>query len=97
MINMNEVGAFPSRDPSGNFTVRIGLYLPGIHATDGFSVVVRVVSQANIGADCLRAGRRTFRLPQTDQRVPALVQESPQALVDVRVVGKELFEVARLV
>jgi len=43
MINMNEVGAFPSLDPSGNFTVRFGLYLPGIHATDGFSVVVRII------------------------------------------------------
>jgi 1,4-alpha-glucan branching enzyme len=43
MINMNEVGAFPSLDPSGSFTVRFGLYLPGIHATDGFSIVVRVI------------------------------------------------------
>jgi len=43
MINLNEVGAFPSLDSSGNFSVRFGLYLPGIHATDGFSVVVRVI------------------------------------------------------
>src|SRR5206468_11281257 len=43
MIDMNEVGAFPSFDPSGNFTVRIGLYLPGISAVDGFSVVVRII------------------------------------------------------
>ena len=43
MIDMNEVGAFPSFDPSGNFTVRIGLYLPGIRAVDGFSVVVRII------------------------------------------------------
>ncbi len=47
MINMNEVGAFPSVDPSGNFTVRFGLYLPGIHATDGFSVVVRVINTSD--------------------------------------------------
>jgi 1,4-alpha-glucan branching enzyme len=43
MINLSEVGAFPSLDASGNFTVRFGLYLPGIHATDGFSVVVRII------------------------------------------------------
>src|SRR5947208_16175003 len=43
MIDMNEAGAFPSLDPSGNFTVRLGLYLPGIRAVDGFSVVVRSI------------------------------------------------------
>src|SRR5215472_7321708 len=43
MIDMNEVGAFPSLDGSGNFTFRIGLYLPGVRAADGFSVVVRII------------------------------------------------------
>jgi maltooligosyltrehalose trehalohydrolase len=47
MINMNEVGALPSVDPSGNFTVRFGLYLPGIHAADGFSVIVRIIHTAD--------------------------------------------------
>lgn len=43
MINMNEVGALPSLDPAGFFTVRFGLYLPGIRATDGFHIVVRII------------------------------------------------------
>ena len=43
MINMKEVGAFPSVAPSGTFGVHVGLYLPGIHASDGFSVVVRII------------------------------------------------------
>ena len=43
MINLNEVGAFGSSDLSGNLSVRFGVYLPGIHATDGFEVVVRII------------------------------------------------------
>jgi maltooligosyltrehalose trehalohydrolase len=43
MINLNEVGAFPAVDATGNFSVRFGLYLPGIGKTDGFAVVVRVI------------------------------------------------------
>jgi len=43
MINLNEVGAFGSSDPSGNLSVRFGVYLPGIHATDGFEVEVRII------------------------------------------------------
>ncbi len=42
MINVSEVGAFPSVTPGG-FRVRFGLYLPGIRATDGFEVLVRVI------------------------------------------------------
>jgi hypothetical protein len=42
-INLNEVGAFPSFTPPDSFTVRIGLYLPGIRAADGFDVVVRII------------------------------------------------------
>ena len=43
MIDLNEVGAFPSVDAAGNFNVRVGLYLPGIRASDGFDVVVRII------------------------------------------------------
>jgi maltooligosyltrehalose trehalohydrolase len=43
MIDLNEVGAFPSVAASGDFTARIGLYLPGIRGTDGFDVVVRII------------------------------------------------------
>jgi maltooligosyltrehalose trehalohydrolase len=42
-INLNEVGAFPSVEAAGNFSVRIGLYLPGVQATAGFDVVVRII------------------------------------------------------
>jgi 1,4-alpha-glucan branching enzyme len=41
-IDVLEVGAFPSVTPGG-FQIRFGLYLPGIRATDGFQVVVRVI------------------------------------------------------
>ena len=43
MINLNEVGAFGSIDPSRNLSVRFGLYLPGIRAIDGFEVEVRII------------------------------------------------------
>lgn len=41
-INLSEVGAFPSFTAAG-FQIRFGLYLPGVRATDGFDVVVRVI------------------------------------------------------
>lgn len=44
MINLNEVGAFPIVTPA-SLQIRFGLYLPGILATDGFDVVVRVIHQ----------------------------------------------------
>ena len=47
MIDLTEVGAFPSLDPAGNFAVRFGLYLPGIRKTDGFIVKVRVIHEAD--------------------------------------------------
>jgi 1,4-alpha-glucan branching enzyme len=47
VINLNEVGAFPSYDANGNALVRFGLYLPGIRAKDGFSVVVRIIHAAD--------------------------------------------------
>src|SRR5207244_8031484 len=37
-----EVGAFPTAIPGG-FQITFGVYLPGIRATDGFDVVVRVI------------------------------------------------------
>jgi 1,4-alpha-glucan branching enzyme len=43
MINLTEVGAFPSLESSGQFSVRFGLYLPGIQSTAGFEVRVRVI------------------------------------------------------
>jgi maltooligosyltrehalose trehalohydrolase len=43
MINLNEVGAFSSVDAAGLFHIKFGVYLPGIRATDGFDVVVRVI------------------------------------------------------
>jgi 1,4-alpha-glucan branching enzyme len=46
MINLSEVGAFPSPVPGG-FQIRFGVYLPGIRATDGFDVVVRVINRAD--------------------------------------------------
>ena len=42
MIDLSEVGAFPSMAPGG-FQIRFGLYLPGIRAADRFEVVVRVI------------------------------------------------------
>lgn len=42
-IDLKEVGAHPSLTAPNNFSVRIGLYLPGIRSTDGFQVVVRIV------------------------------------------------------
>jgi maltooligosyltrehalose trehalohydrolase len=42
MIDISEVGAFPS--VAGNtLQIRFGVYLPGVRATDGFDVVVRVI------------------------------------------------------
>ena len=42
MIDLSEVGAFPSMAPGG-FQIRFGLYLPGIRTADRFEVVVRVI------------------------------------------------------
>ncbi len=43
MIDLSEVGAFASTNSSGNFSIRFGVYLPGIRAQDGFDVVTRVI------------------------------------------------------
>ena len=42
MIDLTEVGAFPSATPAG-LQIRFGLYLPGIRGADGFEVVVRLI------------------------------------------------------
>ena len=43
MIDLTEVGAFPSITAPGSFSVRFGLYLPGIRAGDAFEVLARVI------------------------------------------------------
>jgi 1,4-alpha-glucan branching enzyme len=43
MINLQEVGAFTSQALSGQFSVRMGVYLPGIRATGNFEVQARVI------------------------------------------------------
>jgi len=43
MIDLQEVGAFPSQTLSGQFSVRMGIYLPGIRATANFEVLARVI------------------------------------------------------
>lgn len=47
MLDLNQVGAFPSYDAAGNAQIRFGLYLPGIRPADGFSVVVRIIHSAD--------------------------------------------------
>lgn len=47
MIDLNEVGAFPSFGANGDAQIRFGLYLPGIRSSDGFSVVVRIIHAAD--------------------------------------------------
>jgi maltooligosyltrehalose trehalohydrolase len=43
MIELSEVGAFPAVTALNQYSVRFGLYLPGIRANAGFDVVVRVI------------------------------------------------------
>jgi 1,4-alpha-glucan branching enzyme len=43
MIDLSEVGAFPAFNAPNQFSVRFGIYLPGIHASDGFEVIARVI------------------------------------------------------
>lgn len=44
-INLQEVGAFASSDANGLFSLRFGIYLPGVKASDGFRLVVRIIHQ----------------------------------------------------
>src|SRR5690242_4171192 len=43
LIDLNEVGASANFNAAGNAELRVGIYLPGIRASDGFSLVVRVI------------------------------------------------------
>jgi 1,4-alpha-glucan branching enzyme len=43
MINLDEVGAFPSTPTAAGVNVRFGVYLPGIDPSDGYGVRVRVI------------------------------------------------------
>jgi 1,4-alpha-glucan branching enzyme len=43
MIDLNEVGAFPSRNAANKWQVRFGIYLPGITFNKGYAVKVRVI------------------------------------------------------
>lgn len=45
MIDMSEVGATPTEDAAGNWTVHFGIYLPGITFNKGYSVAVRVIHE----------------------------------------------------
>ena len=45
MINLNEVGALPGRDVAGNWQVSVGIYLPGITASKGYQVKVRIIHE----------------------------------------------------
>lgn len=47
-IDLKEVGALGSSDESGQLSLRVGIYLPGIRGNDkanGFKVVVRIIHQ----------------------------------------------------
>jgi 1,4-alpha-glucan branching enzyme len=43
MINLAEVGAFPSAPTNAGVDVRFGIYLPGIDPADGYGVSVRLI------------------------------------------------------
>lgn len=47
MIDFSKVGAFPSFDANGNPHIQFAIYLPGIQAKDGFSVMVRIIHSAD--------------------------------------------------
>lgn len=44
-IDLNEVEAFSSSDAAGMFSIRFGVYLPGVRNADGFDVLVRIIHQ----------------------------------------------------
>jgi len=45
MIVLSEVGAASQRDAAGNWSVRFGLYLPGITFNKGYAVKVRIIHE----------------------------------------------------
>ena len=42
-LNLQEVGAFVSLDAAGQFSVRFGVYLPGVQQTGGFDLTVKII------------------------------------------------------
>ena len=47
MINLSEVGSHPQRDSANNWTVKLGIYLPGITYNKGYRLKVRVIHEAD--------------------------------------------------
>lgn len=47
MINLNEVGAWPSETSPGSWSVRFGIYLPGITFNKGYTLKVRLIHEAD--------------------------------------------------
>jgi maltooligosyltrehalose trehalohydrolase len=47
MINLSEVGAFPTAPTPSGVNVHFGIYLPGISPADGYSVVARVIHKVD--------------------------------------------------
>ncbi len=45
IINLNEVGATPQLDASGNWQVKFGIYLPGITYNKGYRLKLRVIHE----------------------------------------------------
>ena len=45
MINLDEVGAHPHQDASGNWQVKLGVYLPGITFNKGYRLRVRIIHE----------------------------------------------------
>ena len=47
MIDLSEVGASVIKDGAGNYSLRFGIYLPGVRSSDGFKLLVRIIHQAD--------------------------------------------------
>ena len=47
MIDLSEVGASVTKDGAGNYSLRFGIYLPGVRSGDGFKLLVRIIHQAD--------------------------------------------------
>jgi maltooligosyltrehalose trehalohydrolase len=47
MIDLSEVGASVTKDGTGNYSLRFGIYLPGVRSSDGFKLLVRIIHEAD--------------------------------------------------
>jgi maltooligosyltrehalose trehalohydrolase len=47
MIDLKEVSASGSSDDAGHLSLRFGIYLPGVRASDGFKLLVRIIHQTD--------------------------------------------------